>query len=73
MLEIHLNTQNFVLEKNMLSPFLILPVTFLYYLNLTDVYLWAHLFYSTRVQAVKESTVTNHCNVKYFLKSPCLC
>lgn len=57
----------------MVSPFLILPVTFMHYLNLTDVYLWAHLFYSTKAEAVKENTVTNHCNVKYFLKSLCLC
>lgn len=45
----------------------------MYYLNLTDVYLRAHLFYSTKVQAVKENTVSNHCNVKYFFKSLCLC
>lgn len=72
MLEIHLSTQYFVLE-NMLSPFLMLPVTFMYYLNLTDVYLWGHLFYLTKVQAVKENVVANHCNVKLFFKSLCLC
>lgn len=53
----------------MLSCFLMLPVTFMYYLNLTDVYLWAHLFYPTKVQAVKENAVANRSNVKYFLKS----
>jgi len=57
----------------MFSPFLILPVTFMYYLNLTDVYLWAYFFYSTKVQAVKGNKVPNHCSVKDFFKSLCLC